>query len=213
MKDIVIYGIGGMAKETFALIEDINKKKSTYNCVAFSVDDSYYIDGMDLMGHKVYKREWLLKHKDEVKCVCCVGYPKDRRQVMSGLEAEGISFETLIHPTASVSDASHIGCGSIIGAYCGISVDAKLGKGVFLNSCMVSIGHDCILDDYVTCFPKAQISGGCRIGEAALIGSLSYIHEKKRIGREAIIAPGSIVMRNVQDGKYAMGNPAKIMEL
>ncbi|WP_026653782.1 acetyltransferase [Butyrivibrio proteoclasticus] len=213
MQDIIIYGIGGMAKETVYLIEKINSVKENFKFVGFSVDDTYFSDNMQVLGYPVFKREWLIDHKNDVVCACGIGYPKDRRAVMNSLEKDGVRFTTLIHPTASIIDKSLVGNGSIIGAYCSASVDVKIGKGVFLNGDLVAIGHDAVLEDYVTCFPKAQISGGCVIGEAALIGSLSYIHEKKKVGREAVVAPGSIVMRNVKDGVHVFGNPAKVVNI
>ncbi len=213
MKDLVIFGTGGMGKEAVALIEAINRERKEFNFIGFSVDDVYYHENMLFMGYQVYKREWIIKHKDDLSCVCAIGYPKERRKVMIKLEEEGINFATLIHPSVSVADKGLIGRGSVIGTDCHISVDVKIGKGVFLNGPVVVIGHDCIIDDYVTCFPKAQISGGCIIGEAALIGSMVYIHEKKIVGKEAVIAPGSIVMRNVKEKAHVMGNPAKIVEI
>lgn len=209
MLDLMIYGIGGMAKETVRLIETINKSEHKYNIVGFAVDDSYYEDNKSVLGLSVYRRKWLVDRREELCCVCCIGYPQDRRKVMGSLKEDGVHFETIIHPTAYVDEESVLEEGCIIGSYCGISPECKLGKGVFLNAPMVIIGHNCILGDYVTCFPKSQISGGCKIGEAALIGSMAYLHENRKVGKEAVIAPGSVVMRNVDEKTHVIGNPAK----
>lgn len=211
--DLVIYGAGGMARETLCLVNDINDHKHVYNFLGFVVDDEYYHSNMIVDDYPVFNRDWLVDHKDDVACVCAIGYPKDRRSVMERLKEDKVRFETLIHPLAFVAEKNHIGEGCIIGAYCSTSVSVHVGDGVFFNACMVTVGHDCTLDDYVTCFPKAQISGGCHIGEAALIGSMAYIHEHRTIGAEAVVAPGSIVMRNVKPGMHVMGNPAKIIDI
>ncbi len=211
--DLVIYGAGGMARETMIMVNDINEKKKTFHFLGYAVDDEYFIDGMTVDDQLVYSRDWLLTHKDDVECVCAIGYPKERRNVMNSLKGEGVRFATLIHPQASVINIESVGKGCIIGAFCSVSVGTHVGEGVFMNSCMVTVGHDSVLDDYVTCFPKAQISGGCHIGEAALIGSLAYIHENKNIGAEAVVAPGSVVLRNVKRGMHAIGNPAKVFDL
>ncbi|MCR4754937.1 MAG: acetyltransferase [Lachnospiraceae bacterium] len=213
MKDLLIFGAGGMARETEWLIRGLNQCGYKYNLIGFCVDDEYYFQNMKVETYPVFSKEWLLEHKDDVSCVFAIGYPKGRRKVMTELKDKGVRFTTLIHPNASVADREKIGSGSIIGEYCTVSVGAVLGEGVFLNGPMVVIGHDSVLGDYTTCFPKAQISGSCQIGESVLIGSMSYIHEKKIIGKEAVIAPGSIVMHNMKPGTHAMGNPARIINI
>ncbi len=212
MERIVIYGAGGMGRETALLVNDINANCPTYELVGYSVDEDYYADEMEVGGYKVYSRRWLVEHKDDVLCACAIGYPKERREVMKRLRNEGVRFATLVHPVAHVAEIDKVGEGSVIAGYALVSEGVTLGCGVFLNS-MVIIGHDCNIGDYVSCFPKAQISGGCRIGEAVSIGAMSYIHEKKTIGDESVVAPGSIVLRNVKPRAHAMGNPAKMYSL
>ena len=212
MKDIAIFGCGGMGGEILSLIHDINSYSQQYNVVGFVVDDEYYIKGNKVEGFPVYSREWLLNHRDDLECACAIGYPKDRRKVMESLSKDGIRFETLIHPTSGIRNKESIGEGSTIQSHSLVGRSVTLGKGVFLNS-MVCIGHNCCVGDYVTCFPKSQISGGCKIGEAALIGSMAFINERRKIGKEAVVAPGSIVFRSVKDERHVMGNPAKEIKL
>ena len=212
MKDIIIYGVGGLGRETFYLVKEINKDSKQYNILGFAVDDEYFRENSMVEGVPLYSHDWLISHRDDVTCVCAVGYPQDRRKVMKNLSGDGIKFESIIHPTSFVADTNRIGNGCIIGGYCAVSVGVELGEGVFLNG-QVNIGHDSVIEDYVTCFPKAQISGGCHIGEAVLVGSLAYIHEKKEIGRESVIAPGSIVLRNVKPAMHVFGNPARVVKL
>ena len=209
MQNLIIFGAGGMARETVAIIDSLNYPEKIYDLMGFAVDDEYYEVGRHIMGYPVYSRKWLLDHKDNLVCVCGIGYPKDRRRVMLDLEKNGVKFVTVISPYAYVADKSAVGEGCIIGAYCFVSPDVSIGKGVFLNGPMVAIGHDSTVGSFVTCFPKAQISGKCSIGEAALIGSMAYVHEKKTVGEEAVVAPGAVVLRNVKAGAYAIGNPAR----
>ncbi len=212
MKDIIIYGTGGLGRETVLLVNDINKCIKKYNLLGFSVDDEYYQEGKMIDGYKLYTKEWLISHREEVFCVCAIGYPMARRKTMLSLLDLGIEFESLIHPTSSIVDIDNMGKGCIIGGYCFTSTGVVLGDGIFLDG-FVNIGHDAVLENYVTCFPKAQISGGSYIGEASSIGSLAFIHEKRKIGKEVVIAPGSIVLRNVKDKMHVFGNPARIVEI
>lgn len=213
MEDLVIFGAGGMAKEVAGiLVKDINKERPTFRHVAYAVDDEYFQADTELHGVPIVSRTWLLAHRDDVVCVCAIGYPKERRNAQKDLAKEGIRFVSLLHPTTRVKEGTTIGNGCIIQPNCAISLDCKLGDGVFFNG-DVNLGHDVILEDYVTCFPRVQLSGNVFIGEAACIGSMSFINEKRRIGSEAVIAPGSIVFNNVKSGVHVMGNPAKRVEI
>ncbi len=212
MQELVIFGAGGFAKEVSGIIRDINRETGQYNLVGYAVDDEYFIDDTTIHGVKVFNRRWLLEHKEDVKCVCGIGYPKERKAVQSSLISQGVQFVTLIHPTAIIEDGTVIGEGCIIQHNAAVSYDCRVGKGVFLSD-YVTLGHDVEIGDFATCFPKSQISGGARIGDNTIIGSLSFINEKIRVGQNAIVAPGSIVFRNVKDNTHVMGNPARKVEL
>lgn len=212
MQDLVLFGTGGLAKEVTTLVREINQNNASFRLVAYALDDEWYNQGMELRGLPVISRKCLVEHKDDVVCVCAIGYPKDRRIVQASLKEEGVRFTNLLHPTTRLGEGVKMGEGCIIQPYSALMDDCKLGDGVFLNG-YVTIGHDTVVEDYVTCFPRSQISGQVMIGEAACIGTMSFIIEKRKIGAEAVIAPGSIVFSNVKRGGYVMGNPAKRIEL
>ncbi len=212
MQDLVLFGAGGMAKEVAALVRDINNVKATFRHIAYVVDDEYYHERTEIHGIAVFPRRWLIEHKDDVVCACAIGYPQERRRVQESLKQEGIQFVSLLHPTTRMGEGTVIGEGCIMEPFCDVSVDCRLGDGIFLNG-NVNIGHDSTLGAFVTCFARAQISGGVQIGEASCIGTMSFINERRKIGAEAVVAPGSIVFRNVKGGTHVMGNPAKRIEI
>lgn len=212
IQDLVLFGAGGMGREMLAVLKDINQAKPTYRLVAYIVDDEYYQKDQIVWNIPVKNKEWLLKQRDDVVCCCAMGYPKQRRKVQKELMSAGIRFANIIHPTAEITSGSQIGSGCILWHSSGVSIDCKLGDGVFLSTYAL-VGHDVVIEDYVTCFPKSQISGKVQVGEAACIGSMSFIQERIKIGKEAIVAPGSIVFANVKKQTHVMGNPAKRIEL
>lgn len=212
MQDIVLFGAGAMAREVSTLIQEINSEKASFHLVGYAVDDAFYDDGMKIRGVSVVSREWLVKHKDDVVCACAIGYPKERRKAQKELLQEGVRFTNLIHPTTIIGEGSVIGNGCILQGWTSITTDCTLGDGIFMNG-DVTIGHDAVLEDYVTCFPRCQISGQVRIGEAVCIGAMAFINAKRKIGAEAVVAPGSIVFNNVKAGTHVMGNPAKRVEI
>lgn len=210
--NLVIYGAGGLAKETYGLIKRINKECETFNLISYVVDDEWFSVGKYLFDIPIRPRNWLIENKDKVVCACAIGYPKDRKKICEMLLREGIKFTNLIHPNAIICEGSQIGNGCIIQNWSVVSQDAIIGNGVFLND-YVTVGHDSVLGDYVTCFSKIQISGGVTVGKGSLIGSMSFISERRKIGDEAVVAPGSIVFTNVKSGTHVLGNPARKIEL
>ena len=212
MQDLILYGAGGLAKEVTTLVREINEKKEVFRLIAYALDDEWYHEGMKLRGLPVISRKSLIEHKDDVVCACAIGYPKDRRRVQESLKQEGVRFTNLLHPTTRMGEEVIMGEGCIVQPYSSVMDDCKLGDGIFLNG-YVTLGHETVVEDYVTCFPRSQISGQVKIGEAACIGTMSFINEKRKIGAEAVIAPGSIVFGNVKEGSHVMGNPAKRIEL
>ena len=208
-KDIVLYGAGGMGREIVVLIRAINSVKKRYNILGF-VDDTRTgtVNGLPTLGDKT----WLLAHKDSVVCACTVGYASVREKIITEMEAQGVTFETLVHPGVYIDPTVKIGAGTIIQSTCGISVNIEIGKGVFLN-CGTNLGHDAMVGDFSVCFPRVQVSGGCRIGQCVTVGSMSFLYSGVSVGDGAVITPGSVVLKNVKENAYVMGNPAHTVEI
>lgn len=213
MKDIVLYGAGGLAAEMVILINDINCVEPTYNLLGFLVDPEYYVPGESVVGYPVLGDEsWLLDHKDRVCCTCAIGHPSIRKRIQEHLSEQGVRFETLIHPTVKIPGNSHVGDGTIICHYCSVSPNVTLGKGCFMNG-YSAVGHDASIGNYTVINPRGQISGKCQIGDEVMIGGASFINSGRKVGEKATVVPGSIVFRNVKPGTYVMGNPARRVEL
>ena len=62
----------------------------------------------------------------------------------------------------------------------------------------------------MTIHVNVNISGNVKIGKYSTIGSGTSIHQKKVIGENCIIGIGSSVIKNVKNGKTALGVPAEI---
>jgi len=55
------------------------------------------------------------------------------------------------------------------------------------------------------------VAGRITIGEAAIVGGFSIVGPGVEIGREATVAVGAVVGRDVPPGRTAIGNPARII--
>jgi len=54
------------------------------------------------------------------------------------------------------------------------------------------------------------VAGLVTVGDEAMVGAGAVILPQVRIGAGAVVAPGAVVARDVPDGGFAAGNPARI---
>lgn len=209
MKHIVVYGAGGLGRETAGLIKRINATRPTYAFDGYIVADEYIQQAqMSSKGVQVHSEDWLLANSNNVCCTCAIGDGNVRMALQERLKAQGVEFETLIDPTAYIDESSVIGLGCIIGAQVSVSVDCEVGNGVLLNG-RITLGHDVKVGDYSSIMPWTGVSGRTIIGENVTIGGNSFIVPDRRIGPGATIAAGSTVFSNVKAGTTVLGNPAR----
>lgn len=212
VKDIVIIGAGGFGREVAWLIEDINEEKKQWNLLGF-IDDNVENHGKDLNGYRVLGGFDYLKNKEEIYYVCAIGNSKTRKAITeTKCSKYDIEPAILIHPSVIMSRRNNnIGEGSIICAGNIITVNTSLGKHSIINLDS-TVGHDIIMNDYVTVYPSVNISGNCNIGECVEIGTGTQIIQGKNIGQGSIIGAGSVVVKDIDEFVTAVGVPAKTIK-
>lgn len=132
-----------------------------------------------------------------------------RSQFTAQVEALGMRFAALVHPTARLSRSAEVGEGSIVNAGAILAAHATLGRHVIVNRGAL-IGHHTRLGDHVTVGPGANIGGCCEVGEATYIGIGAVVLDQMRIGAHAIVGAAALVTREVPDRVQVMGVPARI---
>jgi acetyltransferase EpsM len=134
-----------------------------------------------------------------------------RSRFTDQVAAYGMSFATLIHPSASISLKSSVGEGTIVSVGVIIGAHTRLGRHVLVNR-GVLIGHHTQIDDYVTIQPGANIAGACRIGKATYIGMGAVVTDHLTIGTHSIVGAGAVVTKDVPDNVQVVGVPARIVK-
>ena len=213
LKKIVLIGAGGFGREVASIIEVLNTIKPTYELLGFLDDGSQYYEGTMINDYPwLGDHNWILDHKEEVVCTCCIGNPRIKKRIQEELTDKGVSFETIVAYGGFGYVGSHteIGPGCVLYGGVTIAVNCKIGAGVVMNQ-MVNIGHDCEIGDYTTIMPFSGISGYCKVGTEVNIGGHAFIVPGRKIGDRATIAAGSIVFTNVKSETTVLGNPARRM--
>lgn len=72
------------------------------------------------------------------------------------------------------------------------------------------IGHDCTVGDAVVFSNNGTLAGHVQVGDHAVIGGLTAVHQFCRIGRFAITGGCSKIVQDVPPFMIADGNPAKV---
>ncbi|WP_312370256.1 acetyltransferase [Lachnoclostridium sp.] len=206
MKKIVIVGVGGFGREVAWLIERINNIKPTWEIIGF-VDDNISLHGKIVGGYKVIgDTDWLNVQGEQVYAVCAIGAAKTRKKVIQKLD--NVKFATLIDPKVELSNRVQIGEGTIICAGSILTVDISIGSHVIINlGC--TIGHDAIINDFVTLYPSVNVSGNTLFQECVEIGTGTQIIQGIKIGEEVIVGAGAVIVKDIIETGTYVGIPAR----
>lgn len=208
MKDLVIVGVGGFAREVHQLMEDFGLQNSLYNFIGFLDDNPEYhnkeVHGFPVLGGV----SWLRDHGDAAVAVG-IGSTSVRRRIVQRIQAScANSFATLVHPSARIGNRVAIGEGTIVCAGTIVTTDVSIGKHVVLGTGS-TVGHDAHFDDYVTVAPSVTISGAVNVGAGCDLGTGSTIIQGINIGHWSVVGAGAVVVKDVPPNVTAVGMPAK----
>ena len=212
MERILIFGAGGFGREVQWLIERINQKEPTWQI------EGYLDDGVEpqteINGYKVLGGMDKLKEYDSTMAVVvAVGSANIREKIVAEIKKIGeFKFPNLVDPDVHMSEFVSMGDGNIICAGNILTVNICLGDFVIINLSS-TVGHDAVLESFVTVYPGVNISGNVRIGRRSEIGTGSKIIQGVAIGKNTVIGAGAAVVRNIPSDCVAMGIPAKPAKL
>ncbi len=196
-KSVWIYGAGGMGKETLWLIEEMLANE--INVLGF-VDD-FKLDNK-FKNLPLYK---IIEPNSNV--IIAVADTKIRKQIKQNNKFE---FVNIIHPNLKIHYSNKIGNGNIICKGVVLTVDINIGDHVIINI-NSTIGHDAIIENFVSIMFGVHISGNVKIGEGTLIGSGAVILPNLTIGKWCKIGAGAVVTKNIPDNSTVIGVPGRIV--
>ncbi|MBL8479444.1 MAG: acyl-ACP--UDP-N-acetylglucosamine O-acyltransferase [Sterolibacteriaceae bacterium] len=94
---------------------------------------------------------------------------------------------------------------------CGTAQDAgvtRLGNDNWIMA-YVHLAHDCQVGDNTIFANNAQLAGHVRVGDWAILGGFTVVHQFVRIGAHSITAMGTILLQDLPPFVMAAGNPAE----
>lgn len=131
------------------------------------------------------------------------------------LEEETVSrgfrlFPAVVDPTTVVASTVVVGQGTVVNGGGTVGAHARLGRFVSVNR-SASVGHDSVLEDFVTLGPASVLCGACRLGPGAFIGAGAVLNPGVAVGANAVVGSGAVVLRDVPPHAVCVGNPARIV--
>lgn len=210
MKSVVIVGAGGFGREVLEIFKDLDKRAGPVRVLGF-VDEDENLYGRTMNGYPVLGGlDWLKRHVAECTCVCAIGDPATRKDVVRRVYESGASFTNAIHPSVIMSDSVELGDGVIICAGSILTVNIQVGDHVHINL-NSTIGHDTAIGPYSTICPAVSISGHGRLDEGVFVGTGAVLVPDIAVGSWATIGAGTVALHDIPDGSVAVGVPARVV--
>ncbi len=205
MKDIVIVGASGFAREIKWMIDRINSITPCWNFLGY-IDN--YTENEMVIGND----DFLCRYPKELCVAIAIADPKLRYKLAAMYRQNKLlDFPSLIDPDVIMSESISMGKGNLICAGSILTVDVEIGDFCIINlDC--TIGHEAILENFVTMNPSVNISGNTHLFEGVNMGTGSQIIQGRNIGMHTVIGAGAVVAKDIPSQCTAVGVPAKIIK-
>jgi sugar O-acyltransferase (sialic acid O-acetyltransferase NeuD family) len=211
-KKVIIIGAGGFAREVLDIFEACNQEKLTYDVLGYIVEARFGAAGT-LVNEKpiLGDFDWLAEHGDDVFVICGVGAPHHRMRLIQKAMEFDCRFCNIIHPSVITTRWVEMGVGNVIGAGSILTNQIRIGDHTHINLDS-TIGHDAVLEDFVTLAPGVHISGNVSLFEGCYVGTGANILEKIHVGSWSTVGAGTTVVRDVPPNTTVVGVPGRVIK-
>lgn len=206
MKNLVIIGAGGFAREIHDLAYYCFGTDSTFRVKGFLSDGP---SDIETLGYpKVLSN--VLNYQVDPNDVffCAIGNVRDRKKTVEIIQKKGGVFINLIHPTVSISPSVKLGIGVGIKAYCVLASDVAIGDFTFLQSSVI-MGHDVKIGKFCQVNSFSFLAGYVQVQDSATINAGARIIQNIVVEENAVVGMGSVVLRRVKKDTTVFGMPAR----
>jgi len=212
-RKVLIYGVG----QTGNMVASILELDENVEIVGF-VDDDEDQWGERLRGYEVLGgRGFVTAGRGFDAVAVAIGQVDPRRSVAERLHEAGVSQQSAVHPSALIPKDATIGEGTIVGAGTTLYVNPIIGRNVFIGPRVV-VSHDSVVGDYALLSVGSVIGARVDVAAGAFVGAGATVmppgwgaDARLRIGEDAIVGVGAVVIRDVEPRAIVAGVPAKVL--
>jgi len=203
---LVIVGCGGHGREIHGIVAAVNEAYGEPWKVVGFVDDRPGAANLSrLRAPYLGTTAWLAGAPPDTVAVLGIGDPLVRAALAPRIRR---AAPPLVHPDATVGADTVLGEGVVVFAGARVTTAVTLGRHVHLNQ-NATVGHDSVLDDFVSVHPLAAVSGGVHLAEGVLVGAAAVVLQGLTVGAGAVVGAGACVTRDVPPGAVVKGVPAR----
>jgi sugar O-acyltransferase (sialic acid O-acetyltransferase NeuD family) len=209
---LVVFGTGGMGRETLLLLRQINEYAPTWDVRGFYDDQAPAtptVAGLPYLGTSAD----LNATTDPLAVAVAVGSSTNRAAVVARLTSDKLRFPVLVHPAVYLRShqRAQIGEGSIVQNGCLLMTDVTLGRFVFVNVGSI-VGHDAVLGDFCSLMTQVNVGGQARLDAGVYMGTNSTVIQGVTVGAHSIIGAGAVAVRDLPPSCTAVGVPARVIK-
>lgn len=207
MARLLMIAASGLARETIASI----RATGDHHLVGL-LDDDVAQHGRHISGVRVVGGIELAASSGD-QLLVCAGSGGARAEISHRLAALGVTpgrFATHVHASAVIGEGAVIGSGSIILAGTVLTSGVRVGRHVVLMP-QVTLTHDDVVADFATLAAGVSVGGRVDIGRCAYLGMNASVRQDLRIGEQAVLGMGSVLIADLPARQTWAGNPARII--
>lgn len=209
MNELILIGASGLAREVIAA------HQREYTIVGV-VDDNPELHGHVLPGTEGASPLTVLGPVSSATTfsshlLLCVGAGHTRRILAERLAAMDIAAEryaTVVDRSVRVPPSCTLGAGSILLAGVVLTANITIGRHVVVMP-HVTLTHDNIVSDYATIAAGVALGGSVQLGEASYVGMNASVRQGVRLGANATLGMGAVLLHDVPDAETWAGVPAR----
>jgi len=212
-KKVLVYGTGMMSEVVVSLI----RQHFPDTQILGLIDKAEFVATSRALSYSVFDRREIGDRFDisEIPVVLGVGFGtmnRERKDAFEFLELNGHKIQTLIHPSASISDDAVVNDGAVI--FDGVSIGpfAEVGAASIVWSNCV-IGHHSRVGAFSFLAGPSALGGRVTLGECSYVGLNVTIKDGVSIGAESFIGATVYVNNDLPDYSVCYGQRSKLNKL
>ena len=204
---VLILGAGGHGQTVADALLRIARTDPEYRVVGF-LDDTSERSDWEYQGIAVLGPIERISQIAHDGAIVAIGDNRARRRIFLHLEAKGVKFVSVRHPSAVIALDAQIGHGCYVGANAVVGVACRIGKNTIVNGAGC-IGHHNVVGDHVHLAPGVSTTKNVHIGEGVQVGVGVNFYPGCSVGDWSVVGGGSLVAHDIPDGVLAIGSPAR----
>jgi sugar O-acyltransferase (sialic acid O-acetyltransferase NeuD family) len=203
---MIIAGAGGLAAQLF---DDLIAIKAQ-DIVFWSEVKTKY-DFISEHFPIIKSDEEILEHFENVSksFLLCVSSIDSRKLLSEKFKKLGGKSTSYISPNSIVNRYITVGKGTLIMSRVEIEAGVQIGEECLINK-TANVGHGCIIGSNCEIAPGVILTGEVVLGDDTYVGARAIILPKVKVGRNVVIAAGSVVKKNIPDNALVAGEFAKV---